>query len=69
MHGCGADLLRAAQRAGRVRPDLTAGDLFDLLTAAGWVRENSGPGRDAGARVLELMLAGVVLDDPAAGPR
>ncbi|NGN65600.1 TetR/AcrR family transcriptional regulator [Streptomyces sp. A7024] len=61
MHRCGADLLRAAQDAGRVRADLTPDELFDLLTAAGWVRENSAPGRDAGTRVLQLMLEGVVL--------
>ncbi|MEV7399575.1 TetR/AcrR family transcriptional regulator [Streptomyces sp. NPDC091267] len=64
MHGCGADLLAAAQETGRVRADLTPDELFDLLTAAGWVRENSAPGRDASTRVLELMLEGVVVRDP-----
>ncbi|MFF4969751.1 TetR/AcrR family transcriptional regulator [Streptomyces sp. NPDC001037] len=61
MHRCGADLLRAAQEAGQVRDDLSPDDLFDLLTAAGWVSENAAPGRDAGTRVLRLMLEGVVL--------
>jgi AcrR family transcriptional regulator len=60
MHSCGADLLRAAQERGQVRDDLTPDELFDLLTAAGWVRENSAPGRDAATRVLQLMLEGVV---------
>lgn len=64
MHRCGADLLRAAQEAGRVRPDLTPDELFDLLTAAGWVSENSAPDRDAGNRVLQLMLEGVSLPGP-----
>ncbi|GLX11655.1 hypothetical protein [Microbispora sp. NBRC 16548] len=34
MHRSGADLLRAAQAAGRVRPDLTPEELFDLLSGA-----------------------------------
>ncbi|MES9605738.1 MULTISPECIES: SbtR family transcriptional regulator [Actinomadura] len=63
MHRCGTDLLRAAQDAGRVRADLTPDELFDLLTAAGWVRENSTPGRDASVRLLQLMLEGVVTGD------
>ncbi|WP_405610634.1 TetR/AcrR family transcriptional regulator [Streptomyces sp. NBC_01511] len=68
MHRCAADLLRAAQDAGEVRPDLTPDELFDLLTAAGWVREHSAPGRDPSARVLQLMLEGVLLP-PQEGPR
>jgi AcrR family transcriptional regulator len=60
MHGCGAELLAAAQRSGQVRPDLTADELFDLLTAAGWVRETSPPDRDASGRVLTLMLEGLL---------
>ena len=61
MHARAAALLHAAQEAGHVRPDLTPGELFDLLTAAGWVRENSPRGEAAGDRVLALLLEGVVL--------
>ncbi|WP_041939446.1 MULTISPECIES: TetR/AcrR family transcriptional regulator [Frankia] len=59
MHGSGARLLRAAQDAGQVRADLTPDELFDLLTGAAWVRENSPAGPDGSVRFLELILAGV----------
>jgi AcrR family transcriptional regulator len=60
MHHAGAQLLGAAQAAGRVRPDLTADELFELLSAAAWVRESGGPGRDHGPRFLQLALEGIV---------
>ncbi|GHH61184.1 TetR family transcriptional regulator [Kitasatospora indigofera] len=65
MHRGGAELLGAAQRAGRVRADLTTDELFDLLSGAAWVRENAGPGRDGGPRFLALVLEGLVLPDGA----
>ncbi|MFJ4342797.1 hypothetical protein [Streptomyces sp. NPDC088915] len=61
MHGSGADLLRAARRAGRVRADLTPDELFDLLSGAAWVRENALPeGRDRTDRHLRLIMEGRV---------
>ncbi|MEU3110895.1 TetR/AcrR family transcriptional regulator [Streptomyces albidoflavus] len=63
MHQGAAELLTAAQEAGRVRPDLTPDELFDLLTAAAWIREHATSRPEAGPRVLELMLEGI-----AAGP-
>lgn len=60
MHGCGADLLRAAQAAGQIRADLTPDELFDLLSGAAWVRENSPPGTDSSARFLELAMEGLI---------
>jgi AcrR family transcriptional regulator len=59
MHRCGADLLRAAQAAGQVRPEITPAELFDLLSGAAWVRENSPPGTDGSTRFLELALHGM----------
>ncbi|MEN3540676.1 helix-turn-helix domain-containing protein [Microbispora sp. ZYX-F-249] len=59
MHRSGADLLRAAQAADRVRPDLTPDELFDLLSGAAWVREQATPDRDGSARFLELVLEGI----------
>ncbi len=59
MHGGGAALLGAAQATGRVRPDLTPDELFDLLSGAAWIRENALPGRDGSERFLELALAGI----------
>ncbi|MET9933604.1 MULTISPECIES: hypothetical protein [unclassified Streptomyces] len=61
VHGSGADLLRAARRAGRVRADLTPDELFDLLGGAAWVRENAlSEGRDQTDRYLRLILEGMV---------
>ncbi|GAB3142606.1 TetR/AcrR family transcriptional regulator [Microbispora hainanensis] len=63
MHRSGADLLRAAQAAGRVRHDLTPDELFDLLSGAAWVREQATPDRDGSSRFLELMLEGITTRD------
>ncbi|MFI7034133.1 TetR/AcrR family transcriptional regulator [Microbispora rosea] len=59
MHRSGADLLRAAQAAGRVRPDLTTEELFDLLSGAAWVREQAASGGDSSPRFLQLVLEGI----------
>ncbi|MBF4137452.1 MULTISPECIES: TetR/AcrR family transcriptional regulator [Streptomyces] len=67
MHQGAAELLTAAQEAGRVRPDLTPDELFDLLTGAAWVREHATFRPEAGPRVLELMLEGITAG-PAARP-
>ncbi|MEV7805550.1 helix-turn-helix domain-containing protein [Microbispora sp. NPDC088329] len=63
MHRSGADLLRAAQAAGRVRPDLTPEELFDLLSGAAWVREQAASGRDGSTRFLQLVLEGITTRD------
>ena len=65
MHSSGAALLAAAQAAGAVRADLTADELFELLSGAAWVRENSPPGRDPGPRLVQLLLEGVAAPAPA----
>jgi len=61
MHQSGARLLAAAQEAGRVRPDLTADELFDLLSGAAWVRENAQAGRDGTDRFLQMVLEGITV--------
>ncbi|MDT0429889.1 TetR/AcrR family transcriptional regulator [Streptomyces salyersiae] len=66
MHSSGARLLRAAQEAGRVREDLTADELFDLLSGAAWVRENALADRDGSPRFVQMVLEGIVTR-PAAG--
>lgn len=64
MHHGGADLLRAAQAAGLVRADLTPDELFDILSGAAWVREQSLPsGRDGSPRLLRLVLEGITTRD------
>ncbi|ROO85219.1 TetR family transcriptional regulator [Actinocorallia herbida] len=61
MHESGARLLTRAHTAGTVRPDFTPTDLFDLLTAAAWIRENAAPGHDGSTRMLRLALEGITL--------
>ncbi|WP_228122682.1 TetR/AcrR family transcriptional regulator [Saccharothrix syringae] len=58
MHAAGGELLARAQGAGRVRPDLTAEELFAAITSAAWARENSPPGHDHGTRLIELLIDG-----------
>ncbi|MFC8226410.1 TetR/AcrR family transcriptional regulator [Streptomyces sp. NPDC057287] len=66
MHSSGAHLLRAAQDAGQVRGDLTADELFDLLSGAAWVRENALADRDGSPRFVQMILEGIVAR-PATG--
>ncbi|MFE9427584.1 TetR/AcrR family transcriptional regulator [Kitasatospora sp. NPDC006697] len=61
MHDTGAQLLARAQAAGRVRPELTPDELFDLLSAVAWVRENATADRDGSSRLLDHFLTGVVV--------
>ncbi len=68
MHRGGADLLRAAQAAGRVRPDLTPEELFDLLSGAAWVREQAASGRDGSPRFLQLVLEGITTREDRPSP-
>jgi AcrR family transcriptional regulator len=56
MHDSGAGLLARAAGAGAVRTDVTADDLFTIITAAAWTRENSPA---AGTRLVELVLSGI----------
>jgi AcrR family transcriptional regulator len=52
-------LLAAAQAAGDIRPDLTAGELFALVNAVGWITERS-PGEDRHPeRLLTLITGGL----------
>ncbi|MFD5875491.1 TetR/AcrR family transcriptional regulator [Streptomyces sp. NPDC060322] len=66
MHSSGARLLRAAQDAGQVRGDLTGDELFDLMSGAAWVRENSPADRDGSARFVLMILEGIATR-PATG--
>ncbi|MFB7473589.1 TetR/AcrR family transcriptional regulator [Kitasatospora sp. NPDC056184] len=54
-----ADLLRDAQRARAVRPELTLPELLALLVGANAALEQLGPDPAARARVLEVVLTGL----------
>jgi AcrR family transcriptional regulator len=56
MHDAGAGLLARAIGARVVRPGVSADDLFTVITAAAWTRENSPA---AGARLIDLVLTGI----------
>jgi hypothetical protein len=58
MHDAGAGLLERAIKVGGVRSGVTADDLFTVITAAAWTRENSPA---AGARFIELALSGIAV--------
>jgi hypothetical protein len=59
MHEGGAELLTRAQSSGRVRADLTADELFDLLLGLAWVRENAPAERNNSERLLALTVEGI----------
>jgi hypothetical protein len=59
METRGAELLAAAQRAGRVRREVTPVELFDLVGAAAWLRENAGPDHDGSTRLVDYVLDGI----------
>lgn len=67
MHRCGATLLHRAQADGGVRADVSPDELFDLISGAGWVRENHPGDGDAPAdRFLHHVLSGIVERRPTA---
>jgi AcrR family transcriptional regulator len=64
MHDASGELLAHAQRAGRVKSDLTADDLFTMITSAAWAREHSGGSTRALApaeRLIDLLLEAITV--------
>lgn len=59
MHDAGASLLARATRSGAIRADVTPDDLFTIITAAAWTRENSPTEHDNSARLIHLVLTGI----------
>lgn len=57
MSAAGEHLLRRAREAGAVRPQVTADDVFALISAAAWLRAQL-PEEEA-ARQLEFMIDGL----------
>lgn len=52
-------LLAAAQRAGAIRADLTAAELFALVTAIAWTAEQAPELDDRRERLLQLLTEGL----------
>ncbi|WP_407641761.1 SbtR family transcriptional regulator [Amycolatopsis panacis] len=42
-----------------IRPDVTPGELFTIITATAWAGANSPSGRDQSTRLLEIVLDGI----------
>ncbi|HEX4248318.1 MAG TPA: helix-turn-helix domain-containing protein [Pseudonocardia sp.] len=59
--GVGVDLLEPAQRAGEVRGDVELADLLRLASAVATATESDHmDGKDSAARLLEIVLHGIV---------
>jgi AcrR family transcriptional regulator len=63
MERCGAQLLEAAQTTGEVRLDFTSRELFEVISAAAWVRENAPREQDGSSRILDVLLDGITRED------
>jgi hypothetical protein len=61
-------LLSRAQRAGAVRPDITAMDLLRLCHAVALMAERAAD-VDQAERMLSLMVDGLLITGPVAGSR
>ncbi|MFE4533517.1 TetR/AcrR family transcriptional regulator [Streptomyces scopuliridis] len=59
----GAELLHRAQRAGQIRPDVTAADLYTLANSVAWAAEETSTSRSESgplaARLLTLTMEGL----------
>lgn len=66
MQALTARLLRRAKRAGTIRRDVTADELFDLANGVAWIVSRRRPA-DGGARLLDLLLEGVRPTSAGAG--
>lgn len=58
MHAAGGEMLARAQKAGTVRPEITASDMLRLVNAVAWATEESGARTDVD-RLLGVVLAGL----------
>lgn len=59
MRGAGDRLLRAAQDAGEVRPDITGVELFALVSAVGWISDAVPAIADRQDHLLTVVLDGL----------
>jgi AcrR family transcriptional regulator len=57
MNEAGQRLLERARQAGAVRPEATASDMFALISAAAWVREEVS--EEQGDKLLAFMIDGL----------
>lgn len=64
MRQAAAGLLTAAQRAGVIRADLTAAELFALVTAIAWTAEQAPDLEDRRERLLRLVTEGLTAAAP-----
>lgn len=64
VHKAIAPLLARAKEAGRIRADVTAEELYAVITAAAWTRENSPEQVDHSVRLLAFVTEGMA---PQAG--
>ncbi|MFF5083804.1 TetR/AcrR family transcriptional regulator [Actinoplanes sp. NPDC000266] len=58
MRNAGGALLASAQKSGKIRPDLTAAELFALVNAVAWTSE-AAPELEERERLLQLVVEGL----------
>ncbi|BCJ33788.1 TetR family transcriptional regulator [Actinocatenispora thailandica] len=63
MRAAGGDLLRAAQRAGTVRPDATIEDLLAAATGIAWASEHAADPGALTERLLDYLMHGLAVGD------
>ncbi|WP_235926811.1 TetR/AcrR family transcriptional regulator [Actinokineospora pegani] len=59
MHAAAAPLLAGAKAAGHIADGVSTDELYQVITAAAWVRENSPADVDHSVRLLEFLTAGM----------
>ncbi|WP_035864150.1 TetR/AcrR family transcriptional regulator [Kitasatospora cheerisanensis] len=59
MREAGAGLLAAAQRAGRIRPDVTGTDLFALANAVSWIADQAPSLAGRREHLFRLVMDGL----------
>ncbi len=65
LRAAGTSLLTRAQQAGQARPDLSGDELFDLIAALAWLREQ--PSHAPRAERILAVLADAILTAPPSG--
>ncbi len=65
MTGIGDRLVANAREAGVLRRDATGTDIFALMNAAAWIREQMS--KEQADRLVDLTMAGLLVSEKGAG--
>lgn len=59
LRGSGADLLRRAQEAGEIRPDIEGADIMSFVAAVAWLCDTDSLEPEKRRRLLRLVMEGL----------